>query len=124
MAFFLASLVAMSSVVVVDAAEINMDILPSSRLDIIPSLLLEQGWDSNIFDTSDGKTADFFFRAKPELAIQWNTPGAGVRLGVSVEETWYYSHPDANEAPTLNISLGLTGGQSVHIIPGPFGLLH
>jgi hypothetical protein len=107
----------MSPVVVADAADINLDILPTTRLNTTPSLRLEQGWVSNIFNTSSGETSDFYFRAKPELALQWNTPGAGVRLAGSVEETWYYSHPGANEDPTFNVTLGLTGGDAVRITP-------
>ena len=112
----LAFLAAMSPAVA-DAADINLDILPPMRMNVTPSLRLEQGWESNIFNTSSGETSDLFFRAKPELALQWNTPGAGVRLAGSVEETWHYSHSDANEDPTINFTLGLTGGDAVRITP-------
>lgn len=92
-----------------DAGAVNVS------MDVIPSVRLEQGWESNRFNASTGETSDFFFRARPELALRWNTPGAGIRLSGSVEETWYYNHTEANQDPTWNFSLGLTGGQAVQI---------
>lgn len=84
-------------------------------MDVIPSLKLEQGWDSNLFNTSSDETSDFFFRSKPELVLRWNTPGASIFFSGSMEGTWYYNYPYANQDPTWNLRIGLTGGQAVQV---------
>jgi len=65
---------------------------------VTPSIRLGQGWDSNIFETSDNVVSDFYTTVTPELALATVTPNLGMQLLGGVEGRWYYDHPEVSSA--------------------------
>jgi hypothetical protein len=68
------------------------------NLEATPSLRIEEGWNSNVFDTSSDEVSSFGTRVTPGLALKFTSPD-NVTLGVSgnYEKTWYYDS-DARDA--------------------------
>ena len=75
-----------------DAAGINMDVIPSVRL--------EEEWQSNVFDTSTDEVSSFGTRLTPRLALRF-TSADNVMLQVSgnYEKVWYHD-AEARDAGT------------------------
>jgi len=75
-----------------DAAGINMDVIPSVRL--------EEEWQSNVFDTSTDEVSSFGTRLTPGLALRF-TSADNVMLQVSgnYEKVWYHD-AEARDAGT------------------------
>ena len=66
------------------------------NMDVRPSVLLAQGWDSNIFNRSTDEVSDFFFRASPGLSFLFRTSdNAVINLSGNIEKTWYFNYPEA-----------------------------
>jgi len=63
-----------------------------------PSIRLGQGWDSNIFGTSDNAVSDFYSSVTPELTLAAATPNLSMQLLAGVEGRWYYDHPEVSSA--------------------------
>ena len=59
-----------------------------------PSIRLGQGWDSNIFDTSDNEVSDFYSTVTPGLAFSLTSPYLSMQLASGMEGRWYYDHPE------------------------------
>ena len=65
-----------------------------------PSLSLEQGYDSNIFDSRNGnEVEDYFLRIRPAISLAIPALETAVVLDVSAETDTYYNNPDLNEYP-------------------------
>jgi len=67
------------------------------NLTVTPSIRLGQGWDSNIFGTSDNVVSDFYFSATPGLAFGLTSPYLSMQLASSIEGRWYYDHPEVSD---------------------------
>jgi hypothetical protein len=65
---------------------------------VTPSIRLGQGWDSNIFETSDNVVSDFYTTVTPELAIATSGQNLGMQLLAGAEGRWYYDNPDVSSA--------------------------
>jgi hypothetical protein len=65
---------------------------------LTPSIRVGQGWDSNIFATSDNAVSDFYATVVPELAITAASPTLSMQLLGGVEGRWYYDHPEISDA--------------------------
>src|SRR5450756_1809856 len=65
---------------------------------VTPSIRLGQGWDSNIFGTSDNVVSDFYSSVTPGLAFAMASPTLSMQLLGSVEGRWYYDHPEVSSA--------------------------
>lgn len=65
---------------------------------VTPSIRLGQGWDSNIFETSDNVVSDFYTTVTPELALATVSQNLGMQLLGGVEGRWYYDNPDVSSA--------------------------
>jgi hypothetical protein len=63
---FLAFVSALILMMATDAAAVNMDVIPSIRL--------EEGWDSNAFNSSTNEVSSFGTRLTPALALRFTSP--------------------------------------------------
>ena len=102
--FFLAFVSALIPMMVTDAVGLNMEVIPSVRL--------EEGWQSNVFATSTDEVSSFGTRVTPGLALKF-TSVDNVMLQVSgnYEKVWYYK-PEAKDADynTWFFRIDSTGG--------------
>src|SRR5512139_3616059 len=64
--FFLAFVSALILMMTTYAKAVNMDLVPSIRL--------EEGWDSNAFNSSDNEVSSFGTRVTPALALRFTSP--------------------------------------------------
>ena len=87
-----------------DAVGVNMDVIPSVRL--------EEGWQSNVYNTSTDEVSSFGTRLTPGLALRF-TSADNVMLQVSgnYEKIWYYNS-EAKDADynTWFFRIDSTGG--------------
>jgi len=82
-AFLLASAIALPPMIATDAAGIQMDVIPSVRI--------EEGWESNVFNTSTNEVSSFATRATPGLTLKLSTPEeVEMRLTGNYEKVWYH----------------------------------
>ncbi len=82
--FFLASVFALTPMMATDAAAVNMDVIPSIRL--------EEGWNSNVFNTSTDEVSSFGTRLTPGVALRFTSPdNVTLQISGNYEKVWYYS---------------------------------
>jgi len=101
---FLAFVSALIPMMVTDAAAVNMDVIPSVRL--------EEGWNSNVFNTSTNQVSSFGTRLTPALALSFTSPD-NVTLGISGNyEMIRYYDTEAKEGDynTWFFRINSTGG--------------
>ena len=81
---FLAFATALIPMMATDAVSVNMDVIPSIRL--------EEGWQSNVYNTTTEEVSSFGTRLTPALALRF-TSADNVMLQVSAnyENIWYHS---------------------------------
>ena len=84
------SLLALLPLMTTDAAGINMDVIPSIRL--------EEGWNSNVFNASDDEVSSFGTRLTPGLALSFTSPDNVILLLGGNYEILRYSKSEAEEA--------------------------
>jgi hypothetical protein len=78
----LASAFALIPMMATDAAGIQMD--------VIPSVLLEEGWESNVSNSSTNEVSSLFTRVTPALALMFTTQDkVEMRISGNYEKVWY-----------------------------------
>jgi hypothetical protein len=100
----MASVFVLILMMVTDAAAVNMDVIPSVRL--------EEGWQSNVFNTSTNEVSSFGTRLTPALALRFTSPdNVTLQISGNYEKVWYYSS-EAKEADfnTWFFRIESTGG--------------
>jgi hypothetical protein len=104
---FLAFVTALIPMMATDAASVNFD--------VIPSVKLEEGWQSNVYNTSTNEVSSFGTRLTPGVAF-WFTSADNVMLKVSgnYEKIWYHD-AEAKDADynTWFFRIDSTGGWSL-----------
>jgi hypothetical protein len=86
----LASAFALIPMISTDAAGIQMDLIPSARI--------EEGWYSNVFNSSTNEVSSLATRVTPGLALKFTTMDkAEFRFSGNYEKIWYYNS-EANDA--------------------------
>lgn len=102
--FLLATAFALTPMIATDAAGIQMD--------VIPSVQLQEEWESNVFNTSNNEVSSFGTRLTPGAALKF-TSADNVMLQVSgqYEKVWYHK-PEAKDADynTWFFRVDSTGG--------------
>jgi len=80
----LASVLALTPMMATDAASANMDVIPSVRL--------EGGWDSNVFNSSTDEVSSFGTRLTPALALRFTSPdNVALEISGNYEIVRYYA---------------------------------
>jgi hypothetical protein len=76
----------------------------AARLDITPSISLDQVYDSNVFNTGGSEKGDFIFRATPAVTFSLRMPETTLNLRTSLTSDTYYKYSEldsTNSAITL-----------------------
>jgi len=102
--YFLAFVSALIPMMVTDAAAVNMDVIPSVRL--------EEGWNSNVFDTSTNEVSSFGTRLTPALALRFTSPdNVALQISGNYEMIRYYdSKAKEADSNTWFFRIDSTGG--------------
>ena len=100
----LAFVFALIPMMVTDAAAVNMDVIPSVRL--------EEGWKSNVFDTSTNEVSSFGTRLTPALALRFTSPdNVALQISGNYEMIRYYdSKAKEADSNTWFFRIDSTGG--------------
>jgi hypothetical protein len=101
---FLAFVSALIPMMVTDAAAVNMDVIPSVRL--------EEGWNSNVFNTSTKEVSSFGTRLTPTLALSFTSPdNVTLQISGNYEMIRYYdSEAKQADSNTWFFRIDSTGG--------------
>jgi hypothetical protein len=100
----LASAFAWIPMMATDAAGIQMDVIPSVRLD--------EGWQSNVFNAEDDEVSSFGTRLTPGLALRFtSTDKVMLKISGAYEKIWYHDS-EAKDADydTWFFRIDSTGG--------------
>jgi hypothetical protein len=86
----LASAFALIPMIPMDAAGIQMDVIPSVRL--------EEFWESNVSDSEDDEVSSFGTRLSPGLALKFTSAdNVTVTVSGNYEEAWYHDSEAKDE---------------------------
>lgn len=86
------------------------------NLNAIPSLSLEERYDSNIFNTSANEQSDYVFRATPRLTLSVEGFGTSVKLGGGFDLEKYSDHTELDQN-TASKNFDLTTAEPLSITP-------
>ncbi len=78
----------------------------AAKLDVTPSISLDQTYDSNVFNTDGNEKGDFIFRATPALTFALKMPETTLNLRSSVTSDTYYKYTGLNSTNSA-ISLAI-----------------
>jgi hypothetical protein len=82
------------------------------RMDTIPSLRIEEGWHSNVYNSSDDEVSSLGTRLSPGLALRFTAPdNVMLQISGNYEKLWYHD-PDAKDAEdsTWHFRVDSSGG--------------
>jgi hypothetical protein len=68
----------------------------AARLDVTPSISLDQVYDSNVFNTDGNEKEDFIFRATPAVTFSLKMPETTLNLRTSLTSDTYYKYTELN----------------------------
>lgn len=68
----------------------------AAKLDVTPSISLDQAYDSNVFNTDGNEKEDFIFRTTPALTISLRMPETTLNLRTSLTSDRYYNYTELN----------------------------
>lgn len=70
----------------------------AAKIDITPSLSLDQTYDSNVFNTNGNEKEDFILRVTPGVAFSLRMPETTLNLRSSLTIDRYYNYSDLNSS--------------------------
>ena len=85
-----------------------------ARLDFIPSLTLDQTYDSNVFNTDGNEKGDFVLRATPGITFSLRMPETTLNLRSSLTSDTYYKYPDRSSNSSA-VSLALDSATPIPV---------
>jgi len=68
----------------------------AARIDVAPSISLDQTYDSNVFNTNGNEKEDFILRATPALTFSVKMPETTLNLRSSITLDRYYKYTELN----------------------------
>ena len=68
----------------------------AAKIDITPSISLDQTYDSNVFNTDGNEKGDFILRATPALTFSLRMPETTLSLRSSLSTETYYKYSELN----------------------------
>ena len=81
----------------------------AAKLDVMPSISLNQAYDSNVFNTNGDEKADFILRATPAVTFSLRMPETTLSLRSSVTSDTYYQYTELNAANSaISLAIGAT----------------
>jgi hypothetical protein len=93
----------------------------AANINILPSLTLEEEWDSNIFNSSTNEESDFIFRARPALTLYLEAFHSTAKITGGFEYEKYAEFDQLDETSATN-NFDLTVSEPFRITPN-FSLL-
>ncbi|GAB4367488.1 MAG: hypothetical protein Kow00128_12020 [Deltaproteobacteria bacterium] len=88
----------------------------AARLDVTPTLALEQAYDSNAFNTETDEKEDFFLRVTPGLLFSIRMPETTLNLRASLTSDTYYKYSELDSS-TSAIGLSLDAEPPIALSP-------
>jgi hypothetical protein len=88
----------------------------AARLDVTPSISLDQVYDSNVFNTGGSEKGDFIFRATPEVTFSLKMPETTLNLRTSLTSDTYYKYTELNSTNS-GIALALDSQPPIALSP-------
>ena len=88
----------------------------AARLDITPSISLDQVYDSNVFNTDGSEKEDFIFRATPAVTFSLKMPETTLNLRTSLTSDTYYKYSELNSTNSA-ITLALDSQPPISLSP-------
>ena len=86
----------------------------AARLDFIPSLTLDQTYDSNVFNTNGNEKGDFVLRATPGVTFSLRMPETTLNLRSSITSDTYYKYTDRSSSSSA-LSLALDSATPIAV---------
>ncbi|HEX8043952.1 hypothetical protein [Candidatus Deferrimicrobium sp.] len=93
-----------------------VSIASAAKIDITPAISLNQGYDSNVFNTNGNEKGDFLFRATPALTFSLKMPEATLNLRASMNSDTYYKYTDRSNTPSV-VTLVLDASPPIALSP-------
>ena len=88
----------------------------AARLDVTPSISLDQVYDSNVFNTGGSEKGDFIFRATPAVTFSLRMPETTLNLRASMTSDTYYKYTELSDTPSA-VRLALDATPPLRISP-------
>jgi hypothetical protein len=88
----------------------------AARLDVTPSISLDQAYDSNVFNTDGNEKGDFIFRATPAVTFSLRMPETTLNLRASLTSDTYYKYTELSDTPSA-VRLALDATPPLRISP-------
>src|SRR5512135_3549992 len=91
-------------------------IVSAAKIDITPAISLDQGYDSNVFNTNGNEKGDFLFRATPALTFSLKMPETTLNLRASMTSDTYYKYTELSNTPS-SVTLALDAMPPIALSP-------
>lgn len=78
----------------------------AAKLDVTPTVTLNQSYDSNVFNSDGNEKGDFIFGVTPDVAFSIRMPETTLTLRSSVTSDTYFNYTERNSTASA-ISLGI-----------------
>ena len=105
----LACAFALIPMIATEAAAVLMDLIPSARI--------EEGWESNVFNSSTNEVSSLSTRVTPELALRFTTTdNVEMQVSGSYEKVWYHNS-EANEANSETYHFRVNSSGALRLTP-------